>query len=367
MRIIWGSGRMVDVDAGTTFLEDQAFLAGGAAGLFAAEQEQDPILAFFDNLRRAMLESFDRSTAVAGPPSVFVFSGDNPRQTARDFDPSVSRITDINIKDPDDWQGKLVFAPKHGTNGWYVPLPDGSADAALELLESKGLGGLPVAIVYPEKRTLSCYKGGGTDDGEPIRLDLPAAVRKVTINDIFEVLEDVRKHGLLTPAKGPPGFWTDGANYVPGPESERHIQWIVQQQLRSNFRPILVDTEQETEVGRIDIVMTDTNAAHGKLHPAIIELKALRSKTHNDNAVSATANLKAVVKGMRQAKAYRHAKQARYAVLACYDMRQVKTDMFALNVVVLAQAKYLTDDDIKAFILPIYGLTDDAQDEYAAA
>lgn len=359
---------MDDAEFAAEVVDDAAFREGGAAGLAAASSDEDPTLRFFDNLRRAALASLDLGQAGQGFPSVFVLSERTARSDARKIDPGATRLTDINLRQAGEWEGKLVFTASHGTGGWALTLPGNSADAAIDLLEQHGFGHLPVAVLYPQVRALSCYQKGGISENAPIRLDLPAQVRPVTISDIFAVLDDVRKNSLLTPQIGPPGFWKNAATYEPGPEAERTIQWIVAAQLRSSFRPLIVDSEQEISLGRIDLVITNPNPTEQvPLHPAVIELKALKSRSHGGTSFAQSKNIKAVIKGMRQAKSYREEKQARYSVLGCFDLRKEKTDILQASLCVLARTRYFTDERVQAFVLPVYGSTEDAQEAVATA
>ncbi|HEV2598452.1 hypothetical protein [Sphingopyxis sp.] len=359
---------MDEDDFAAAILAEDAFREGGAAGLAVTSGDEDPTLRFFDNLRRTALASFDLGAGDGLVPSVFVLSNRTARTDARTLDSSATRLADINLRSPDEWQGKLVFTAAHGTGGWAIPLPDNSADAAIDLLEANGFGELPIAVIYPEARTLSCYQEGGTSEKAPIQLVLPSQIRPVTINDIFEVLEHVRRNGLLTPQVGPPGFWANPATYEPGPEAERTIQWIVAMQLSSSFRPIQVEPEQQVALGRIDLVMTNPKpTAEVPLHPAVIELKALKSRSNGGAPFAASKNIRAVVKGMRQAKSYREEKEARYSVLGCFDLRQNKDDILAADLCILARNRYFTDDRVEAFVLPLYANTGDAQEAAAVA
>jgi hypothetical protein len=347
-------------------LTEDAFREGGAAGLAAASGDEDPTLRFFDNLRRAALASLDFEGTLGEKPTVFVLSERTPRLDATRLNPAAKRLMDINLRSPEEWEGMLVFTAPHGTGGWAVPLPNNSADEAIDLLEHYGFGHLPIAVIYPRRRALSCYRTGGASGNAPMQLDLPAQTRQVTIDEIFAVLEDVRHNSLLTPQIGPPGFWANPAEYEPGAEAERTIQWIVAAQLRSNFRPILVDTEQEISLGRIDVLMTNPRpTTELPQHPAIIELKALKSKSNGGATFSHSKNVKAVVKGMRQAKSYREEKKARYSVLGCFDLRRDKSDIMTVKVCVMARDRYFTDDRVKAFVFPVYGTTEDAQEASA--
>src|SRR5437870_727341 len=136
MRTIWGSALMDEEELAEQLIGEAAYRAGGAAGLAAASADDDPTLRFFDNLRRATLESIDRADQLGAIPTVFVLSDGPARVNARKVDPNATRLIDINLRQPQEWEGKLVFTAAHATGGWAVPLPEASADAAIDLLEA---------------------------------------------------------------------------------------------------------------------------------------------------------------------------------------------------------------------------------------
>ncbi len=346
--------------------EAAIFRDGGAAGLAAGSGDEDPILRFFDSVRNATLSAMDRHPGMATLPTIFVYSASSARTDARRVNTSATRLIDLDLRSPAEWQGRLIFTAPHGYGGWAVDLPSGSVDEAFALLEQQGFEQTPVAVIYPDQRLLRCYQDGGVSERVPISLALPITARVVSIEDIMAVLEDVRHSSLLTPQIGPPGFWANAATYEPGPEAERTIQWIVAAQMRSLFRPLLVDTEQEIPLGRIDVLFTNPRPTPGSpLHPALVELKALKSRSNGGAAFAPSKNIKAVIKGMRQAKSYREEKHATYSVLACFDLRQTKNDILAEPLCRAARQKYFTDDRVRDVVLPVYASTEEAQEEVA--
>ena len=128
---------------------------------------------------------------------------------------------------------------------------------------------------------------------------------------------------------------------------------------------MLAEREQVTTIGRIDICLTDLSASAERRHPAVIELKALRSKSSTGGQVSERDIIAAVAGGLRQAKAYRVNKKAEVGMLACFDLRQTKSDLLSHNTVKKAHERYF-DDRMAVSMLPIYGVPADAQDEIAA-
>jgi hypothetical protein len=347
------------------FIHDAAFRAGAVEGLLALPQASDDRLQFFEALRMSVLASLqevDPDSSLS--PTIFVRSL-RPRETAAEFG-TPTRVFDIEFRDPKQWQGQLVFTAQHGSGGWSVPLPGGDLTQAVKRLIDKGLGELPIATVYPRKRIISCAADGAAADGLTLKLGLPIDTRSISLQDIEEVLEIIRKDGLITPAVCPPNLWNDPEHYVPSEQVERLLQWCVASEMRAHFRPILAEREQIATVGRIDICLTDPSSVEQeKRHPAVVELKVLRSKTSNGEAVNERSNLAAVVSGMRQAKAYRVIKKAALGVLACFDLRREKNDVLSNATPLKAHGRYF-DDRMAVTVLRIYGVPEHAQEEVAA-
>lgn len=349
-----------------SFVADAAFRAGAAEGLLIASDAPDMRYEFFGALRTSVLSSLELGDPASPPPPSLFVRALRPREAAEHFGPS-SMVVDLDLRDPEQWQGKLVFAAQHGTGGWAVPMPGEDLSHAIKALIDGGHGEAPIATVYAKKRVISCAVEGAAAGELTLRLSLPVTSRSISLADIYEVLEEIRQEGFITPAVCPPNLWSDPANYVPSTETERLLQWCVAQEMRAHFRPILAEREQVTAVGRIDICLTDPTATDPAVrHPAVLELKALRSKSSTGSSVSERANLAAVAGGMRQAKSYRVKKNALLGVLACFDLRKTKTDLLSNGTVQKAHGRYY-DERMAVTLLPIYGLPEDAQDEIASS
>jgi hypothetical protein len=249
------------------------------------------------------------------------------------------------------------------TAGWSLPIV-GSIESAFDLLEQHGVGSEPVAVVYPTTRLISCYLQGTQEDRGPIRVVLPGVTRVVTMKNMIDVIDESRKNSLMTPQVCPPDFWIEAKEHQPTEQIERYIQWGVAVALRNSFRPVQADIEQITPVGRIDICMTNTETRSEPLHPAVIELKAFRSKTSTGNAVSRRKNLLWAMSGHRQAKAYRNQKKAGIGLLACFDLRSSKDDLLCDKLIQASRSKYF-DDRMESHVFNVYGTPEGAQEEAA--
>lgn len=346
------------------FVGDASFRSGATEGLLLVSDAPDDRYRFFEALRMSILASLEQADPGTVPsPAIFVRAL-RPREAAEMHGTSTV-ITDIDLRDPQQWQGRLIFAAQHGTGGWGVHMPSNDLGTALKALIDTGHGDAPIATVYANRRVISCAIDGAAAGALTLKLGLPVITRPVSLQDLQDVLEIIRQEGLVTPAVSPPTLWIDAPKYVPGEETERLLQWCVASEMRAFFRPILAEREQVTAIGRIDICLTDPQTTDPKLrHPAVVELKVLRSKSSTGAAVSERINIAAVAGGMRQAKAYRVKKNAILGILACFDLRQIKDDILSNNVVQRARGRYY-DNRMTVTVLPIYGQPEDAQSEIA--
>lgn len=349
------------------FTSDSAFRSGATEGLLLVAEAPNDRLQFFESLRMSVLSSLEKPIAPANPPPPTIFvRALRPREAASKFG-AASIVTDIELRNPAQWAGKLVFTAQHGTGGWAVPMPGDDLNQAMEMLIEHGHGDDPIATLYADIRVISCAVGGAVADEQSMKLALPDAPRPITLGDIHDVLQLVRREGLMTPSVCPPNLWSDPASYLPSTETERLLQWCVAAEMRAHFRPVLAEREQITAVGRIDICLTNPHAKTAEArHPAVIELKALRSKSSTGTAVTERSNIAAIASGLRQAKAYRVTKKAILGVLACFDLRQKKTALLENDIVKKARGRY-SDDRMAVSLLPIYGQPEDAQEEVAIA
>lgn len=348
------------------FATETAFRSGAADGLQLLADAPDDRYQFFEAVRMSVLASLSLTDTTEPPAPALFVRAQRPRQAAEQFG-SATPVIDIELRDAQQWASRLIFTAQHGSGGWAVDMPGNDLGIAIKALIDGGQGEAPIATVYANIRTISCAVDGAAAGEQTLKLTLPAASRKLTLPDIQEVLEIIRTEGLMTPAVCPPNIWNDPAKYIPGTETERLLQWCVASEMRAHFRPILAEREQVTAIGRIDICLTDPHATTpNDRHPAVVELKALRSSSNTGSAISERTNVAAIAGGMRQAKAYRVTKKAIVGVLACFDLRQTKDGLLDHATIQKAKSRYF-DDKMAVTMLPIYGLPEDAQDEIAAA
>jgi hypothetical protein len=96
-----------------------------------------------------------------------------------------------------------------------------------------------------------------------------------------------------------------------------------------------VRQEEDASVGRLDLLIEqpDRTTPGAIMTHAVVELKVLRSFTNTGSVVNPSVNNDAMKNGVEQAAAYRDKKNARLAILCCFDMRKVENIAACFNLI----------------------------------
>ena len=256
--------------------------------------------------------------------------------------------------------GRLFFASPDATRGQYISLPHKEAGAILEWLEDHELGDGPIVIVYRNAKEMVTRRCGTGDAArsEAIRDQEPVA----TIQELMDALSYFHRSRVVTPTRCPEGVWKPerASRYIPGPQPEKSIQLDLQVVLSSWFRGVVrAETEDVTNIGRIDVRLLTTGANGRLVYWVIIELKVIKSFSNTESRVTDAANVEAIVKGIRQAGAYRTNRNAE-GMLEVYDLRDDKSeDLTARQNVSEALATYSVPPRVDVW--PVYGSAADAR------
>ena len=254
--------------------------------------------------------------------------------------------------------GHLFFASADASHGQFVRLPT-TADAIYEWLEDRDLGHCPVVAAYRNKRQLVMRRGGIHDSArtEAIRDHEPVA----TVDQLTKALSHYHVSQVLTPIGCPDGVWASPNRYIPGEQPEKSIQTSLTLALEFWFRGVVrVESEDHTNIGRIDVRLLTKGANDGLSYWIILELKVIKSFTNTSSPVGVTANVRAIVKGIEQAASYRANRRAEEGMLEIYDLRKDKTDdLRARSEVSATLARYSRPPKVRVW--PVFGSADDAR------
>ena len=289
--------------------------------------------------------------------AVFVLV-DYPRRVGEKYrgkpfaDPTAQRIPLL---------GHMFFSSPDATRGQFIPLPT-EASAFLEWLEDNELGDCPIVSVYRDAKQMVTRRRGISDSPhiDAIRAQEPSA----TLDQLMEALRYYHQSRVVTPSNCPKGLWHPDCaqQYIPGPAPEKAIQSDLKLALGSWFRGVVrAEGEDSTNIGRIDVRLLTKRAEGGLAYWIILELKIIKSFTSTRSAVTDSTNLAAIVKGVKQAGAYRANRCADEGMLEIYDLRENKSeDLRAREDVSAALEKYSPPPRVDLW--PVFGSADDARD-----
>ena len=256
--------------------------------------------------------------------------------------------------------GYMFFSSPDASHGQLIPMPV-EEFAFLEWLEDQELGGCPVVAIYRDAKQMVTRRLGVNDPAwnDAIRDQEPSA----TFDELMGALHHFHERRVVTPTGRPDGIWKQGAanKYIPGENPEKSIQSLLEFALNFWFRGVVrAESEDSTNIGRIDVRLL-TRGADGRLgYWIILELKVIKSFTNSGSKVTESANLEAIVKGVKQAGSYRQNRCAEEGMLEIYDLRQDKSEDLAVRDDVSAALNMYCPPP-KIDVWPLFGSAEDAR------
>jgi hypothetical protein len=269
------------------------------------------------------------------------------RRRAEDSGGSDPKRPAVFLLHPTPPEPAHVYAPKRvpmldngltTVNGrvWYVSEVSASGhcidfdvvedqDVFLLVTESLGLGSIP-AIVFdprPQSPEVRFYPKGL---GEPDCYErVPLEDGDVTLDRIFEVVDNVHHARLVTPEAQPTAgkLWRNQRKRWPVENAEDVVQFYLGVGLSAAFPTCTVRLEQPMPEGRLDIEIEQSDPLDPSkvTRHAVLELKVLRSFGETGTPVSDNKTLEWIESGVKQAFAYREGKGIKASALCCFDMR----------------------------------------------
>ena len=223
--------------------------------------------------------------------------------------------------------GKIWFGATamNSCNGVEIP-SDFDANALFTYVSDTLKSGGRPAIYFDGtdgRMTFRFYPKGLDNDADCE--DIQFIGREVNEMFIKDCLDGIHRRHFVTPTASIASstFWADQAKCHPIKEAERAVQGALEIALLPPLGSLWVKREETDASGRYDlsIIEQDPIDPSKKVYHAILELKIVRGYTHTGNRVAGNINKKSVLKGLKQAAAYRAEHRARFSALCCYDMR----------------------------------------------
>ena len=254
--------------------------------------------------------------------------------------------------------GYLFFSSADATHGQSIALPT-EATAIYEWLEDHGLGDCPMVAVYRSQRMIVTRRRGfgNSAQTDAIRDHEPSA----TVEELMEALSHYHQSEVLTPSNRLDGIWDSANRYIPGKHPEKSIQSTLKFALNYWFRGVVrAETEDRTNIGRIDVRLLTEGATGGLAYWIILELKVIKSFTNNSSRVSDSSNVSAIVKGVEQAASYRANRKAEEGMLEIYDLRKDKSEDLTARAQVSAVLQRYSPPP-RVHVWPVFGSAEDAR------
>ncbi len=261
--------------------------------------------------------------------------------------------------------GYLFFSNSDASAGRLIEIPT-EANAILEWLGDQGLGDCPIVTVYRQAKEMVTRREGANAlaSYDVIRDQEPAA----TLPELMEALRYYHQRRVLTPTSCPRGVWEGSSadRYIPGPNPEKSIQSDLETALNFWFRGVVkAESEDKTNIGRIDVRLLKRSEDTGLGYWVILELKVIKSFTNvsigaTPSTISDSTNIDGIIKGVRQAAAYRENREAEEGLLEIYDLRQDKReDLTQRESVSITLEEYTPPPEIHVW--PVFGRAEDAR------
>lgn len=268
----------------------------------------------------AMRKAKDK-TALCSAPSLFVL-GTVPENVSvvPKREPTFSR-GDVNVA------GKVWFgAPAmNSCNGFTIP-PEADSDKIFTFVSETLDSGSWPAIYFDgstDNFTLRFYPEG-IDNPDKCN-DIPLGGAHINEATLKRVLDRIHERAIITPTASMASgeLWKEGAKCIPVERAESAVQKIVEIGLGSALGNVRVKREGTGVCGRFDLALIEQDPLEPSktINHAILELKVVKAFTSTGKVFPSAANQIAVLKGVKQAYAYRKEHGSRISALCCYDMR----------------------------------------------
>ena len=197
-------------------------------------------------------------------------------------------------------------------------------------IEGGPLAHLPAVIVdwEAEEPRADFYPKGISESDKMISIDLSGS--QISANDITWALNHFYQRRLMAPQLiregGGNPIWQIASKGVPCEKVEERIQGRLMDSLQSRYPRHELHGEPVVKEGRADIVIyfitVDVAGEPVSRNDWLLELKALREKTHTGAKIAKNKADKAIEEGLSQVIRYRTKLPARNAAVCCYDLRK---------------------------------------------
>lgn len=260
--------------------------------------------------------------------------------------------------------GKIWFGASAMNSSTGFPAPSGADADGVFTYVSKTLsaGGQP-AVYFDGSANefILRFYPKGVDTPEDCQ-DILLGGAHITEATLRAVLDRIHELSLITPTASLVAgkLWKDTAKCHPIERAENEVQGILEVGLAQALGNVRVKREGTGAYGRYDLTLLEQDPLDSSkiTNHAILELKVIKSFTSTGKKVSDAVNQTAVLKGLKQAFAYRKEHGSRISALCCFDMRPDPN----LQQYPEGKCKVAADLDVQFWAWPLFHKTEAARE-----
>ena len=179
---------------------------------------------------------------------------------------------------------------------------------------------MPAAVYNPRISipAVRIYENGLTDESHIEHINI--VDQQVGLDEIERVIDRMTERHLCTPEVQVPGasMWANATKFCAASNAEALAQLQVRDALAYLLFNCDIRIEQTTRAGRTDLEVVQQLSDGAYVTPAEIEIKVLRERNRRGTKWSDFRNNQWLIRGIRQAAAYRDARNARAGMLCCF-------------------------------------------------
>ena len=215
-----------------------------------------------------------------------------------------------------DIDGHIILTNRDAINGARLPLSEPTIDAAMDNLESMGLGGKQTLIWDGQNNAATFYPQGTAGDSEHTRYLIKPSTGTLTQDEVCAVLNTAYNDNFKNPSAHTVKLWVGGKLVSRAEEEiERHLKGQLSIYFAAKSRRVKIIPQTSTIVGRTDLIFLQRPASSSLRGPemvGVLELKVLRGPASADWSVT--------TQGLSQGYYYRGDLELPFVTLAIYDV-----------------------------------------------
>ena len=297
--------------------EAVASAASSVMALTTLDDEKSPAIRFANNLAVALTLRADADSLPATGKVYFVYT-ERPNKYAKTA--GATAFIDLDTDPALALADRLMLVSETANGGVYFDVAN-QAEVFKKIAELN-LDTASSATFSFQTSQVRVYTHGFQEPQTQYAIGLRKPKNAITAADIKDVIDEFHAECLCTPQLTAPVFWKEQSTWLPEGSAEKNIQWPLKAALVLAFREAaVVKAEEVNALGDSDFVLYSRADLIGSPPVAVVEVKVQKT-AREGGPVEPSETRREYVRGLIQTAAYRNKTGAKFAILACFDLRK---------------------------------------------